>query len=285
MKSLEENLEINIENINYSYNKKDFALKNLSLKVKKGEILGIIGNTGSGKSTLLKHLNAILKTDSGSVTIFNRKINSKSKKLKEIRRDVGVVFQFPEEQLFAQSIKEDLLFGPKNFNLEEGKVEERLREFHRLLGISDEILEKNHMELSGGEKRRASIASVVISNPKILVLDEPTIGLDYENKSKLLHMIKDLNESGITIVIVSHDLHTIWSILERVIILEKGQKIFDGDRINLLKRHNKLDTYFFPDYVEALHKLSLLKGNEEYALNKHDALRLIQLHYGGEKNE
>ncbi len=283
--NLEKNLEINIENIDYSYNKKDFALKDISLEVKKGEIIGIIGNTGSGKSTLLKHFNAILKTDNGNVTIFDRKIDSRSKKLKDIRKKVGVVFQFPEEQLFAQSIKEDLLFGPKNFNLEEKEVEEKLKELHRLLGITDEILEKSHMELSGGEKRRASIASVVISNPKILVLDEPTIGLDYENKSKLLHMINSLNESGVTIIIVSHDLHTVWSVLERVVILEKGKKIFDGDRIDLLKNHDRYSTYFLPDYVEALYKLSILKGNESYALNKYDALKLIEKYYGGEKYE
>lgn len=277
-------MAINIENLVYSYDGKKNALDNVSLKINEGDFLGIIGHTGSGKSTLLKHLNAIFLPQSGRINILGRELDSKSKGLKDIRKSVGVVFQFPENQLFAETIKEDIYFGPMNFALSEEEIEKNLLDLKEILGIRDDILERNSTELSGGEKRRAAIASVMVSKPKILVLDEPTIGLDYENRHKLLKLLKELNEKGLTVVIVSHDLHSVWPLLKRVIILEKGRKIFDGDRVELLKKREELEAFFLPDYIDKLRSLGILKGNEERALTKEGCIELIAEKLGGELN-
>jgi len=276
-------LEIKIDKLNFSYNNSQNALENMDLEIKKGEFIGVIGNTGSGKSTLLKHFNAILKSSNGTVNILGRLINDKSKNLKEIRKAVGVVFQFPEEQLFSETVREDILFGPVNFSLEKDEINDSLEKLKKIFNLDDEILNKNSTELSGGEQRRVSIASVMVSNPSILVLDEPTIGLDYKNRCKLLNLLKEINNSGITIILVSHDLHSVWHLLKRVIILEKGKKIFDGDKISLLKNRKNLDTYFLPDYVEKLEELEILEGNEEKALSQEACLSYIQEVFGGDK--
>lgn len=276
-------LEIKIDKLTYSYNNSQNALENIDLEIRKGEFLGIIGSTGSGKSTLLKHFNAILRSSNGIVNILDRCINDKSKNLKEIRKAVGVVFQFPEEQLFSETVREDILFGPRNFSLGKEETDNSLEKLKKIFNLDDEILNKNSTELSGGEQRRVSIASVMVSNPSILVLDEPTIGLDYKNRCSLLNLLKEINDRGTTVILVSHDLHSVWHLLKRVVILEKGKKIFDGDRLSLLKNRKNLDTYFLPDYVEKLEELKILEGNEEKAFSQEACLSYIQEVFGGDK--
>lgn len=275
---------IKMEDLTFSYDGEKNALENVSLEVRKGDFLGIIGNTGSGKSTLLKHMNAIILPQKGSMNILGREIDGRSKKLKDIRKGVGVVFQFPENQLFAETIKEDINFGPLNFGLSQDEIENNLNEIKEILGIDGEMLAKSGMELSGGEKRRAAIASVMVSKPEVLVLDEPTIGLDYENRQKLLMRLMDLNNRGLTVVIVSHDLHSVWPFLRRIAILEKGKKVFDGDKVNLLKKRQKFNTFFLPDYIEKLEELGILEGNEERALTKESCMELILEKFGGVLN-
>lgn len=275
-------MEIKIENLSFSYDQRELALEGINLEVRKGEVLGIIGNTGSGKSTLLKHLNAIFKSPKGEIEILGRKIYKESKKLRDIRRDVGVVFQFPEEQLFAQTIKEDIYFGPNNFGYTPDEIDKTMNELKGIFDFNKELLEKNSAELSGGEKRRVSIGSIVISRPKVLVLDEPTIGLDYENRKKLMELIEQLNSRGTTVVIVSHDIHTLWPVFQRVILLHEGKKVFEGDRKKLLENKDDYMKYinFLPDYVEKLDELNLLKGNEERALTKEGCMKVIMEKFG-----
>lgn len=275
-------MEIKIHNLTYSYKDSEKALDNIDLEISKGDFIGIIGNTGSGKSTLLKHFNAILKSSQGKVNILGRLIDDKSKQLKNIRKAVGVVFQFPEEQLFSETVREDILFGPKNFELEKNEVEKQLENLREIFDLGEEILSKNSAELSGGEQRRASIASVMISKPNILVLDEPTIGLDYKNRTKLLRLLREINKIGTSIILVSHDLHSVWPLLKRVVVLDKGKKIFDGDKISLLKDRKNFHRYFLPDYVEKLEELNLLEGNEEKALDEESCLNYIKEVFGGD---
>jgi energy-coupling factor transport system ATP-binding protein len=275
---------IRTKNLTFSYDGEKNALENINLEIRKGDFLGVIGNTGSGKSTLLKHMNAIILPQKGEMNILGRKIDGRSKKLKEIRKGVGVVFQFPENQLFAETIKEDINFGPKNFGFSQEEIDSNLDEIKEILGINEEMLEKSAMELSGGEKRRAAIASIMVSKPDVLVLDEPTIGLDYQNRQKLLNRLEKLNKIGITVIIVSHDLHSVWPFLQRIAILEKGKKVFDGDKVNLLKKRKEFNTFFLPDYIEKLEELDILSGNEERALSKESCLELILEKFGGGLN-
>lgn len=276
-------MKIKIEDLSFSYDSKELALDGIEMEVRSGEVLGIIGNAGSGKSTLLKHLNAIFKSPEGEVEILGRKIYKDSKKLRDIRRDVGVVFQFPEEQLFAETVRDDIYFGPYNFGYTRQEIDKTLDELKEIFDFNDGILEKSSAELSGGEKRRVSIGGIVISQPEVLVFDEPTIGLDFENRKKLIELIENLNSTGTTVVIVCHDIHSLWPLFDRVVLLHKGRKVFDGDRITLLEHKDEYLQYinFMPDYVEKLDELKLLKGNEERALTKEGCIEVILEKFGG----
>jgi len=280
-------MQIEIKNLDYYYDKDIKAINNINFNVEKGEFIGITGHTGSGKSTLLKHLNAILKSSHGSVEILGRKITPKSKKLKDIRRDVGVVFQFPEDQLFSQTTREDILFGPKNFDIPTDEILESLEDIKKKLDLSDDVLSRPATTLSGGEKRRISIASVVISKPKILVLDEPTIGLDYGNKIKLLQLLEDINNSGVTVIIVSHDLHSTWDYLDRIVLLESSEIIFDGDKEKFLREEKNRDIKekYYPDFIKILSRINLLKNNEKMAATKEMSLKIITDYLDGGSNE
>ena len=280
-------MQIKIEKLNYYYEKKMKAIDSINFNVLRGEFIGITGHTGSGKSTLLKHLNAILKSSNGSVEILGRRITPKSKMLKEIRKNVGVVFQFPEDQLFSQTVKEDIMFGPKNFEIPIEETLESLEDIKIKLDLSDEILARPATTLSGGEKRRVSIASVVVSKPKILVLDEPTIGLDYGNKTKLLQLLRDINDSGVTIIIVSHDLHSTWDYLDRIVLLEGGKVVFDGNKESFLKDkiNYTIKEKYYPDFIKILIKVNLLKNNEKLAGTKKQSLKIITDYLDGETNE
>ncbi len=255
------------------------ALQRVSLEVNPGEILGIIGPTGSGKSTLLKHLNALFLPQKGQVEIDGRQIHSKSKKLKKIRQKVAVVFQFPEEQLFSPSVREDLVFGPRNFGFSPGEIEETLGEVQKIFSISDRVLETNGFSLSGGERRLVALAGGLMGHPSILVLDEPTIGLDYSNRKRLLGLLQSLCQKGLGVVVVSHDLHSFWPFLDRLVLLEAGRVRFDGTRVELLRRQGEFQSGFFPDYVEELIQRGLLRGQEERALDQKGCLDLILEYY------
>lgn len=198
------------------------ALDNVSMDIMKGEILGIIGHTGSGKSTLVQHLNGLLKPTSGSVEVDGLECGKKT--LKELRQKVGLIFQYPEHQLFEETVYKDIIFGPTRMGLSVEEIQERVKRVLKILGLSEELLEKSPFELSGGQKRRVAIAGVLAMEPKILVLDEPTAGLDPQGSEEVFSFLTRLNKAnGTTILIISHNMDQVAAYCDRVAVLNKGR--------------------------------------------------------------
>jgi energy-coupling factor transport system ATP-binding protein len=224
-------MSILVKNLSYIYMKgtpfEKRALDNVNLKIEHGEIVGIIGHTGSGKSTLIQHFNGLLKPSSGSVSINGAEISSKG--AKELRRQVGLVFQYPEHQLFEETVYRDIAFGLRKKGVSEQEVDKKVRESLSLVGLNEEILEKSPFQLSGGQKRRVAIAGILVLEPSILVLDEPAAGLDPGGRDEILCMIKKLhNTKGMTVVFVSHSMEDIAEYVDRVIAMSQGSIEMDG---------------------------------------------------------
>lgn len=224
-------MSIVVENLSYVYMKgtpfEKLALDNINLEIGAGEFAGIIGHTGSGKSTLVQHFNGLLKPSSGRVLING--IDTAGKNLKELRRLVGVIFQYPEHQLFEETVRKDIAFGLVKQGLDDAEVEARIKEVADIVGLSRETLEKSPFELSGGQKRRVAIAGVLAMKPGILILDEPTAGLDPKGRDEIFGFIKRMHETlGITILLVSHSMEDIARLVGRVIVMNKGSIKMDG---------------------------------------------------------
>lgn len=221
-------MDINFKNVSFIYGEKTpfekLALDNIDLTIKKGEFVGIIGHTGSGKSTLIQHFNGILKPTSGDVFIGD--MNTKDKELAKsgLRYKIGLVFQYPEYQLFEETIEKDIAFGPRNMGLSEEEVTERVKEAMELVGLDYETKkEKSPFEISGGQKRRVAIAGILAMKPDILILDEPTAGLDPKGRDELFFQIKNLYEkNNITIVLISHSMEDVAKLVNRIIIMKDG---------------------------------------------------------------
>lgn len=221
-------MDINFKNVSFVYGEKTpfekLALDNIDLTIKKGEFVGIIGHTGSGKSTLIQHFNGILKPTSGDVFIGD--MNTKDKELAKsgLRYKIGLVFQYPEYQLFEETIEKDIAFGPKNIGLSEEEVTERVKEAMEIVGLDYEAKkDKSPFEISGGQKRRVAIAGILAMKPDILILDEPTAGLDPKGRDELFFQIKRLYEkNNITIVLISHSMEDVAKLVNRIIIMKNG---------------------------------------------------------------
>ncbi len=206
------------------------AINNISFSLEKGEVLGIIGHTGSGKSTLVTHLNGLMKPTSGSISIDGCDIWEKPKEIKKIRAKVGLVFQYPEYQLFEETVYKDISFGPENLGIEGEELDDAIRSSANLMQIREDLLEKSPFELSGGEKRRVAIAGVLAMKPEVVVFDEPTAGLDPIGRETIFKAILDYrNKYNATIIIVSHSMEDIASICDKVLVLSKGSLAFFGD--------------------------------------------------------
>lgn len=224
---------IEVKNLTYTYGigtpfeKK--AVDSLSLSVNEGEIIGLIGHTGSGKSTFVQMLNGLIKPTSGQVFLNGEDIWAKPKEIRKIRFKVGMVFQYPEYQLFDETVYDDIAFGPKNKGLKNNEVDETVRKAAKFVGLSDKLLEQSPFELSGGEKRRAAIAGVIAMDPDVLVLDEPTAGLDPMGRDLLLSQIAQYHrDRNNTVFIVSHSMEDIAQIADRIIVMNKGKlEMFD----------------------------------------------------------
>ena len=211
------------------------ALDKVSLDIEEGKITAIIGETGSGKSTLVEHLNALLIPSSGSITIGDFEIgsNKKNKNLKSLRKSVGLVFQFSEYQLFEETVIKDVAFGPRNFNVDEANAYKKAIEALKLVGIDQSLFNKNPLELSGGQKRRVAIAGILAMDPSILVLDEPTAGLDPVGADEMINLFMSLNkELHKTIIIVSHNNEMVYKFADNTILLSKGKVIYSGNTID-----------------------------------------------------
>lgn len=227
-------MSISVKNLNYIYNPgmpgETVALSDVSFDVADGTVLGIIGHTGSGKSTLLQTLNGLIKPTSGDIYIDGECITDGKAKMTEIRRKVGLVFQYPEYQLFEETVRKDVAFGPKNLGLDEAEQEARVKKAVGLVGLDyDEIKDLSPFELSGGMKRRVAIAGVIAMDPKILILDEPTAGLDPAAHRDILAMVKRIHEEmGIILIFVSHNMADIAEMSDRVMVMNGGKAVLTG---------------------------------------------------------
>ena len=204
------------------------ALDDVSLTIRDGDFVGVIGHTGSGKSTLIAHLNALIRPEPGHVLVGGVDVGEKGQSLIEIRREVGLVFQYPEYQLFEETVEKDVGFGPRNLGLEEETVRARVREAIAQVGLGEDILEKSPFELSGGQKRRVAIAGVLAMKPGTLVLDEPVAGLDPAGREELLSLIQGIHKGGVTIVMVTHSMDDAARFCDRLIVLDHGRVAFDA---------------------------------------------------------
>lgn len=224
-------MAIEIKNVSYFYDldyTKIQALKNITTPIEKEKMTAIIGKTGCGKTTLMQHLNALLKPSEGTVIIDDFKIeaNTKNKALKMLRAHVGLVFQFSENQLFEETVAKDIAFGPSNFNVDEAEIQRRVKEMIHIVGLDDSYLERSCFQLSGGQKRRVAIAGILAMNPEIIILDEPTAGLDPQGAIEMMQLFKKLQlEYHKTIIIVTHDMNQVYEYCDEVILLDKGELI------------------------------------------------------------
>lgn len=224
---------LSVKNLEYAYSKgtpfQIGALKGVSVDFNLGEIVGVIGHTGSGKSTLLQHLNGLLKPESGEILFEDENIWSSKESVRKCRFGVGLCFQYPEHQLFESTVFEDIAFGPKNMGLSESEIKERVLESIKFVGLTEDYLNKSPFDLSGGEKRRVAIAGVISMKPKVLVLDEPTAGLDPVGKNDLLDLIKSYNKTtNSTVIFVSHNMDDVALIADRVLVLSDGNIVMNG---------------------------------------------------------
>lgn len=227
-------MSIRVENLTYIYGAgtalEQYALKNVSFEIPDGQFVGLIGHTGSGKSTLIQHLNGLLRPASGTVYYDGTDIYNEGYSLQDLRAKVGLVFQYPEHQLFEADVFSDVCFGPKNLGLSKKEIELRAYEALKMVGLEDEYFYQSPFDLSGGQKRRAAIAGVIAMKPKVLILDEPTAGLDPKGREEILNLIKKLHEEmGITIILVSHSMDDVADYVERIIVMNHGEVFLDDE--------------------------------------------------------
>lgn len=239
-------MPIVIEHLNYVYMSggpfETQALHDISLTISDGEFIGLIGHTGSGKSTLVQHLNGLLMPSSGSITVDGLNLADKQTDKRAIRRRVGLVFQYPENQLFEETVEKDIAFGPKNLGLGEEEIARRVKDAMRRVALDyDSLHERSVFELSGGQMRRVAIAGVLAMEPQVLVLDEPCAGLDPKGREEILRLIRDLHaECGTTIVMVSHSMDDVASLAERVVVMNHGKIEMDGTPKEVFSRGEQL---------------------------------------------
>ena len=253
---------IQVKNIFYTYQKKATnatqALADVSLEINNNDFLAIVGETGSGKSTLAQMFNALLVPDKGDVLVNDYVINyknRKSRKLRGLRKHVGLVFQFPEYQLFEETVEKDVAFGVKNFGVKGEEAIKRAHEALKQVGLDESYFKRAPFDLSGGEKRKVAIAGILAIDPDILVFDEPTAGFDPQSSKDLMNLITEFHNNGKTIIIITHDMDLVNTYTKRVVMLERGQVTFDGSPSELfayIKGYDRLDT---PSVIKVAEKL------------------------------
>lgn len=243
-------MDIKLQQVSYAYAKgtpfEKRALYDVNLNIQSGTYQAIIGHTGSGKSTILQHFNGLLKPTTGKVQIGDRVIEAgkKAKELKPIRQKVGIVFQFPEHQLFEETVRKDIMFGPMNFGVSEQEADQRARELIKLVGLSEAVLEKSPFDLSGGQMRRVAIAGVLAMEPEIIVLDEPTAGLDPRGQKEIMDMFYMLHkERGLTTILVTHSMEDAARYADEIAIMHEGRCVLTGAPRELFADAETLQTY------------------------------------------
>lgn len=239
-------MSIQINHLTYIYNNDTAfskkALDDINIEIDTGEFIGLIGHTGSGKSTLIQHLNALISPTEGEILLNGVNIHGDKSKLKQIRQKVGLVFQYPEHQLFEMTVFKDVAYGPENLGLSKEEIDCRVKAAIRTVGLSEDIYDKSPFELSGGQKRRVAIAGVLAMNPEVLVLDEPTAGLDPKGRDEILSAIKKMHgELGITVILVSHSMEDVAKLVSRIIVMHKGKVAFTGKPKEVFKHVKELE--------------------------------------------
>ena len=237
---------IEINNLTHIYSEglpfEKMAIDDINLKIEENEFIGLIGHTGSGKSTFIQHLNGLLKPSSGEIILDGTKVDKSTSNLTELRKKIGLVFQYPEYQLFEETIERDIAFGPRNLDLSEEEVLKRVKSSMDSVGLDYETYkDKSPFELSGGLKRRVAIAGVLAMEPKVLILDEPTAGLDPRGRDEILSEIKSIHEKRkITVILVSHSMEDVAKIAERIIVMDKGKVFLDSNPREIFRNEDKL---------------------------------------------
>ncbi len=239
-------MSIALEHVNYVYSPgtayERHALKDVSLEIEQGQFVGIIGHTGSGKSTLIQHLNGLMKATSGNIYYEGQSIYEEGYDMKKLRTQVGLVFQYPEYQLFEVDVLTDVCFGPKNQGLSQEECEKNAREALELVGFPEKYYRQSPFELSGGQKRRVAIAGILAMHPKVLVLDEPTAGLDPKGRDEILDQIDHLHkETGMTVILVSHSMEDIANYVDRIVVMNRGEKMLDGTPREVFAHYKELE--------------------------------------------
>ncbi|SFB34371.1 energy-coupling factor transport system ATP-binding protein [Lentibacillus halodurans] len=264
-------MDITFNNVSYIYQEKTpfahKALANLSFYIPAGSFTAIIGHTGSGKSTLIQHLNGLVRPSEGEVTIGDYRITSDEKpdNMKTLRSRVGVVFQYPEHQLFEETVRKDIAFGPENFGAPQDAIEERIEEITPQVGLTEELLERSPFDLSGGQMRRAAIAGVLATKPDVVVLDEPTAGLDPRGQQEMMDMFYDLHKrEGLTTILVTHSMEHAVQYADNVIILNDGTKYMEGNPTDILIQKDALHKVQLdvPEMVQFLNAFSEKFGHD-----------------------
>lgn len=254
---------IKVSDLTYIYQQgmpyEKVALDRVSFEIPDGEFAAIIGHTGSGKSTLIQHLNALVKPTSGKIEIDGVDITAPNADLRSVRKNVGLVFQYPEHQLFEETVYKDIAFGPLNMGLSDAEIRTRVYEAARFVGLSEELLEKSPFELSGGQKRRAAIAGVLSMKPKVLILDEPTAGLDPKGRDEILDQLVSLHEANekMTILFVSHSMEDVARIAKDILVMNKGRLAMQGSVAEIFARSDELKSMGLnvPQITELTHRL------------------------------
>jgi len=288
-------MTIEISNLNYIYMEgspfEKHALQDVNLTIQEGEFVGIIGHTGSGKSTLIQHLNGLLSPASGSIVIDGVDITKKGADLKKLRQKVGLVFQYPEHQLFEETVYKDIAYGPKNMNLSQEEVDERVREAMNYVGLSEDYMNRSPFELSGGQKRRVAIAGVLAMRPDILILDEPAAGLDPAGREEILTQIRALYLlRKMTVIFVSHSMEDVARVAARIIVMNRGTVAIDGKPADVFAqaealRSMGLDIPQITQLIVALRKRGVAIDNNIYTIEKAKASILMLLAKNRDKGE
>ncbi len=239
-------MSIKVKDVNYIYAEgtayEIHALKDINLEIPDGQFVGLIGHTGSGKSTLVQHLNGLVKATSGRIYSNGRDIYGENFSMKDLRSQVGLVFQYPEHQLFEIDVLSDVCFGPKNLGCSQEEAEKKAREALRMVGMGEEYEKRSPFDLSGGQKRRVAIAGVLAMDPQVLILDEPTAGLDPKGRDEILDQIGLLQrERGITVVLVSHSMEDVARYVDRIIVMNHGEVRFDGTPREVFRHYRELE--------------------------------------------
>lgn len=239
-------MQIIFDKVNYVYSSgtsfEKHALKDINFKIDKGEFIGLIGHTGSGKSTLIQHMNGLIKATSGKIYFNGEDIYDKDYDMRTLRSKVGLVFQYPEHQLFETTVYKDVSFGPSNLGLDKLEADLRTYEALKMVGIGEDLIDASPFELSGGQKRRVAIAGILAMKPEVLILDEPTAGLDPRGRDEILDQIAKLHEEQkITVILVSHSMEDVGKYVDRILVMNSGRLVMDQEKEKIFSRYKELE--------------------------------------------